>query len=96
MPADGFYEWKREGDRKQPFFFRLRGDRPFGFAGLWYRWEGEGGEVINSCTILTTEANGVLRPYPEEEMTGHPVSPAVNSTRGRGPELIAEAPLNSA
>lgn len=62
IPADGFYEWKREGDRKQPFFFRLRDDRPFGFAGLWDRWEGEGGQVINSCTILTTEANGVLRP----------------------------------
>jgi putative SOS response-associated peptidase YedK len=130
VPADGFYEWKREGDRKQPFFFRLKDERPFGFAGLWERWEGQDGQVINSCTIMTTEANGVLRPvhdrmpvilhpedyemwleagererrllkelmrpYPDEEMTGHPVSPAVNSTRGRGPELISEAPLNSA
>lgn len=130
IPADGFYEWKREGGGKQPYFFRLKDERPFGFAGLWDRWEGEGGQVINSCTILTTEANGVLRPvhdrmpvilhpedyetwleagerertllrellrpYPEGEMTGHPVSPAVNGTRGRGPELISEAPLNSA
>lgn len=61
IPADGFYEWKREARRKQPFFFRMRDERPFGFAGLWERWEGEG-EVINSCTILTTEANEVLRP----------------------------------
>jgi putative SOS response-associated peptidase YedK len=38
----------------------------------------------------------LLRPYPEEEMTGYPVSATVNSTRGRGPGLIAEAPLNSA
>ena len=38
----------------------------------------------------------LLRPYPEEEMTGYSVSPAVNSTRGRGPDLIIEAPLNSA
>lgn len=130
IPADGFYEWKREEGRKQPYFFRMRDEHPFGFAGLWERWEGEGGEVISSCTILTTEANEVLspvhdrmpvilhpgdytlwlgagerertllrdllRPYPAEEMAGHPVNPLVNSTRGRGPELIAEAPLNSA
>jgi putative SOS response-associated peptidase YedK len=40
----------------------MRDERPFGFAGLWERWEGEGGQVINSCAILTTEANEVLRP----------------------------------
>lgn len=130
IPADGFYEWKRESGRKQPFFFRLKDERPFGFAGLWDRWEGAGGQVINSCTVLTTEANTVLRPvhdrmpvilhpedyelwlggcerdrtlirellrpYPEGEMTGYPVGSAVNSTRGGGPELIVEAPLNSA
>jgi putative SOS response-associated peptidase YedK len=62
IPADGFYEWQRTAGRKQPFFFRMRDERPFSFAGLWERWEGEGGEVINSCAILTTEANEVLRP----------------------------------
>jgi putative SOS response-associated peptidase YedK len=62
IPADGFYEWQRTGGRKQPFFFRMRDERPFCFAGLWERWEGEGGQTINSCTILTTEANEVLRP----------------------------------
>jgi putative SOS response-associated peptidase YedK len=62
IPADGFYEWQRSGGRKLPFFFRMRDESPFGFAGLWERWEGEGGEVIDSCTILTTEANKVLRP----------------------------------
>lgn len=62
IPADGFYEWKRTDGKKQPFFFRMQDERPFGFAGLWDRWEGTGGEVIHSCTILTTEANDVLRP----------------------------------
>jgi putative SOS response-associated peptidase YedK len=62
IPADGFYEWQRTGGRKQPYFFRMRDERPFGFAGLWERWEGEGGRVVNSCAILTTEANEVLRP----------------------------------
>ena len=61
IPADGFYEWKREGKGKQPFFFSLRDGRPFGFAGLWDRWRDEGGKVVESCTILTTEANEVLK-----------------------------------
>lgn len=62
IPADGFYEWQRTEGRKQPFFFQMRDESPFGFAGLWERWEGDGDQVINSCTILTTEANEVLRP----------------------------------
>lgn len=63
ITADGLYEWRKTEGRKQPFFFRMRDGRPFGFAGLWERWEGGGpGKAINSCTILTTEANEVLRP----------------------------------
>lgn len=62
IPVDGFYEWQRTRGRKQPFFFRMKDERPFGFAGLWERWQAEGSEVINSCAILTTEANEVLRP----------------------------------
>lgn len=61
IPADGFYEWQRREGKKQPFFFSMRNERLFGFAGLWDRWKGEGGKVIESCTILTTEANEVLR-----------------------------------
>jgi putative SOS response-associated peptidase YedK len=62
IPADGFYEWQRTEGRKQPFFFQMRDESPFGFAGLWEQWKGEEGQVINSCTILTTEANEVLKP----------------------------------
>ncbi len=53
---------KREGARKQPFFFKMKNEKPFAFAGLWEQWEGEGSEAIESCTILTTEANEVLAP----------------------------------
>lgn len=62
IPSSGFYEWKREGTRKQPFYFKMKDDRPFAFAGLWEQWEGKGGEAIESCTILTTKANEVLVP----------------------------------
>jgi putative SOS response-associated peptidase YedK len=60
--ADGFYEWKKEGRQKQPFHIRLRDGRPFGFAGLWEHWEGGEAAAIDSCTILTTIPNDLLRP----------------------------------
>ena len=62
VAADGFYEWQRTGKRKQPYFIRLRDDRPFAFAGLWESWEGPDFSQIESCTLLTTEANELMRP----------------------------------
>lgn len=61
--ADGFYEWQREGRKKQPYYFQLEAHQPFGFAGLWEQWESKTtGEILETCTILTTEANDILRP----------------------------------
>jgi putative SOS response-associated peptidase YedK len=62
VAADGFYEWQRTGQRKQPYFIRLRDDRPFAFAGLWESWEGPDSSQLESCTLLTTEANELMRP----------------------------------
>lgn len=62
--ADGFYEWQQQDGKKQPFYFKLQDEQPFAFAGLWEHWEGEG-EVIESCTILTTEANQIMQPIHE-------------------------------
>jgi len=58
--ADGFYEWKREGARKQPMHIRLRGARPFVFAGLWDEWRAPEGQRVRTCTIITTQANPLL------------------------------------
>ncbi|AOV07208.1 hypothetical protein BI350_06410 [Sporosarcina ureilytica] len=57
--ADGFYEWKNEDGKKQPFRIKMKDDRVFAFAGLWDRWQSNG-ETIQSCTIITTEANDVV------------------------------------
>lgn len=62
LVADGFYEWQRTPDGKQPYYFHLDAHQPFGFAGLWEHWETGAGDVIESCTILTTVANAVLDP----------------------------------
>ena len=62
VPADGFYEWKREGSRKQPWLFRLRDEPGFAMAGLWERWCGPAGEVLDTCTLLTTVANALMAP----------------------------------
>ena len=62
VPADGFYEWQKLERKKQPFYIRMRDERPFAFAGLWEQWEGAGEGVIETCTILTTAANDVLKP----------------------------------
>jgi putative SOS response-associated peptidase YedK len=59
--ADGFYEWRKEGKRKVPMRIRLKSEDPFGFAGLWDSWRKPDGKELQSCTIITTEANDLLR-----------------------------------
>lgn len=62
VPADGFYEWQKQNGAKQPFFIRLRDSRPFAFAGLWEHWGDKEGQVLESCTVLTTQPNELIRP----------------------------------
>lgn len=58
IPADAFYEWKRNGASKQPFCFEVNGGL-FAFAGLWDGWKNPEGQWIKTCTILTTTPNAV-------------------------------------
>ncbi|MFZ0695179.1 MAG: SOS response-associated peptidase, partial [Alphaproteobacteria bacterium] len=60
VPADGFYEWQKVGSRKQPYRITMKDDGLFAFAGLWERWERDG--VIESFTIIVTEANELMKP----------------------------------
>ena len=122
IPADGFYEWRKEGKRKVPMWVYLRNRQPFGLAGLWDVWRKPDGKRVESFTIITTEPNelvlpihnrmpvilrpedeeqwldvsrtsfakaqSLLKPYPEELMDAHDVSPIVNSAKYDGPECI--------
>ncbi len=75
VPVDGFYEWRREGEVKQPFRIAMKGGQAFAFAGLWESWRGAedgagDGSAIETFTALTTEANRWIRPI-------HPRMPVI-------------------
>ena len=62
--ADGYYEWKQEGQQKQPYHFHFHDNSPFAFAGLWECWRGPDGNAapLETCTIITTTANELAAP----------------------------------
>jgi putative SOS response-associated peptidase YedK len=63
--ADGFYEWQKFGEVKRPVYIKLKSGRPFGFAGLYAIWNSPEGEKLTTCTIITTEANELMKPIHE-------------------------------
>lgn len=84
--ADGFYEWKRSDAGKQPFHIRRPDDEPFAFAGLWDRW-GRGADAVESCALITTEPNDVMRPI-------HDRMPVILTKRSAAAWLDAEADVD--
>jgi putative SOS response-associated peptidase YedK len=62
IPADGFYEWKPIGARKQPYYVHAKHGGPIAFAGLWETWTGPNGEELETAAIVTTRANRTLAP----------------------------------
>jgi putative SOS response-associated peptidase YedK len=62
IPADGFYEWHKEGKRKVPMWVHLKTKEPFALAGLWDVWRKPDGKEVESFTIITTEPNDLIQP----------------------------------
>jgi putative SOS response-associated peptidase YedK len=62
FPADGFYDWRREGERARPHYVRLKTGGPMALAGLWENWMGPHGEEMETAAIVTTRANRLLAP----------------------------------
>jgi putative SOS response-associated peptidase YedK len=61
--ADGFYEWRRQGEVKTPYFISLASGEPFALAGLWENWtDKESGESLQTTTLITTDANAFMAP----------------------------------
>ncbi|MEN9229837.1 MAG: SOS response-associated peptidase [Thermostichus sp. DG02_5_bins_236] len=69
IPADGFYEWTGSDQTKQPYWIHLQERTPscwreppvFAFAGIWERWQGPEGSVVETCAILNTTANPLMQ-----------------------------------
>lgn len=58
IPASGFYEWQKlEAKRKQPYYIALEDGRPMAFAGLYEHWQAPDGTALDTCCIITTDAN---------------------------------------
>jgi putative SOS response-associated peptidase YedK len=86
VPADGFYEWRKDGRRKQPYYIRRRDGAPFAFAGLWDRWaDRASGEVLETFTIVTTTPNELVAPI-------HNRMPVILSPEAYGRWLDPEQP----
>ena len=61
--ADGFYEWRREGGEKTPYFISLASGEPFALAALWENWTDKvSGDSLQTTTMITTEANEFMQP----------------------------------
>jgi putative SOS response-associated peptidase YedK len=99
--ADGWYEWQRPEDPRQPkrpLYFSLAGGAPFCFAGLWSCWSSPDGQVVPSCTIITRGASELVRPvhdrmpvvFTEPELWQSWLHPSLDSAAAR--ELLAPIP----
>ena len=70
--ADGYYEWQKTPVGKRPFRIVMRSGEPFAIAGLWETWKNPQGNVVTSCTIITTASNDFLS-NPQQDAS-HPAS----------------------
>ncbi len=70
VPADGFYEWQKTSQHKQPYFIARKDGQPMALAGLWEHWQSPEGETLETFTLITTEANELVKPL-------HPRMPVI-------------------
>uniref|UniRef100_A0A7N2MLC0 Embryonic stem cell-specific 5-hydroxymethylcytosine-binding protein n=1 Tax=Quercus lobata TaxID=97700 RepID=A0A7N2MLC0_QUELO len=61
VAVEGFYEWKKDGQKKQPYYIHFKDGRPLVFAALYDAWENSEGEILYTFTILTTSSSSALQ-----------------------------------
>lgn len=89
--ADGFYEWQAGTDPKSktPMYIQLQDGKPFTIGGLWESWRSAEGDLLLSCTLVTTSANELLRPV-------HERMPVIIPPQERRAWLDARTPIEQA
>ena len=87
--ADGYYEWQKTPVGKRPFRIVMRSGESFAFAGIWETWKDIQGNVVPSCTIITTAANDFLSPDPRQDAS-HPASGDGGAVAGPGCSTIRQ------
>ena len=61
VPVDGFYEWQRLPDRRQPWFIHRGDSEPLALAGIWAPWrDGPDGRLLGTCAIVTRAPAGIV------------------------------------
>ncbi len=89
VPADGFYEWAKEGSRKVPYWIHSPDREPMGLAGIWERWHPEGSDPVHSMAIITVDATEGIRHL-------HDRMPAIVPAADRKDWLDPETPVADA
>jgi putative SOS response-associated peptidase YedK len=60
IPASGFFEWKQDRTKKNPYYFHLPGQPVFAFAGLYHMWRNSSGTPLPTYAIITTVPNPLV------------------------------------
>lgn len=87
VPASGFFEWKKVGTKKIPFYFHLPESPLFAFAGLYDQWIDPEGKPLLTYTIITSEPNVLIAKI-------HTRMPSILSGKNEG-HWLSKTPLSS-
>ena len=88
--ADGFYEWRKVGAGKQPVWIHPVDGGLLTFAGLWETWRSPEGEIVETCTIVTTKSNELISAFHERMPV---IVPPEQRDRWLHPEPVEPASL---
>ncbi|KAG0485882.1 hypothetical protein HPP92_009961 [Vanilla planifolia] len=100
VAVEGFYEWKKDGSRKQPFYIHFKDGRPLVFAALYDCWAsaedrmpvilGNQDQIDTWLSNSTFKLETLLRPYEDSDLVWYAVNTAIGKTSFDGPECIKE------
>lgn len=89
--VDGFYEWREYKKKKYPYFIKLKDQEAFAMGGIYENWiDKETGEIFNTCSIVTTEANPLMAAIHNSKKRMPLILPKVEMAKWINPNLSKE------